>query len=479
MNDLILIAISFLYVFFIIGIASVIDRSSKEKSEFPRKIVHILVGNWIFLGPLFENYWAMIFTPLVFVFLNYFSIKSQTFHSMERNGSKRDYGTVYYAISLVLLSSLSYYTGKWIYALIGILIMTYGDGLAALFGMKYGYRNFIVNPKKTYEGSFIVFVFGFIISLILPLFYFEKISVSFTFFLGISLINGIYSLILELAGRNGLDNLLLPIGSGIMGGLMIYHPSKGFFLSLLISSAILFYAYKKRAISIDGASIAILVGAILYFCGGLYLYLALLGFFILGSIITKIKNPYKNSIKKYNKESNNGRNASQVLSNSLPAVVLAFMYYLSHNSLYLLLAFVIFAGASADTFASEIGSLSKRKVISLIGLKEVPRGLSGGVSILGILASIVGALILSFFVYPEFGKSGVIFCTFLGFLGSIIDSILGSLFQRKYMTSDGLLSDYQEIKTDTPVKGLVFVSNNTVNLISLIIIGLAGYLLMV
>src|SRR5699024_6610308 len=99
---------------------------------------------------------------------------------------------------------------------------------------------------------------------------------------------------------------------------------------------------------------------------------------------------------------------------------------------YLLLAFVIFAGASADTFASEIGSLSKGKVISLIGFNEIPRGLSGGVSLLGILASLLGALLLAIFAYPEFGIYGVKFCFVLGFIGSIIDSILGYIFQRKY-----------------------------------------------
>lgn len=477
MNDLILIAISFLYIFFVIGLATFIDRSSKEKTELPRKLIHILVGNWVFLGPFFESYWTMIFTPLVFVIVNYFSIKSQTFRSMDGTRDSTNYGTVYYAISLILLTSLSYYTGRWLYALLGVLIMAYGDGLAALFGIKYGFRNFKVNPNKTYEGSFIVFIFGFIITLILPLYYFESISISFLFFLAIGLLNGLYSTVLELAGRNGCDNLLLPLGSGIMGGIMIYHPSKGLFLSLLVSTIIVTLAFRKKALSLDGAAIAVLIGAVLYLAGGVNLYLALIGFFILGSLVSLASNPYKKAIKNSKLEQAIGRNAFQVLANSLPALIFACLYALSDDSLYLLLAFVIFAGASADTFGSEIGTLSKRNPISLVGFKKVPRGLSGGVSLLGILASIVGALILSFFVYPEFGKSGIIFCTVLGFLGSLIDSILGSLFQRKYLTSEGILSDYKENIGDIPVMGLSFVSNNTINLISLIIIGLVGYLL--
>src|SRR5699024_7117544 len=113
--------------------------------------------------------------------------------------------------------------------LLGILIMAYGDGLAALFGIKYGSRNFAINPKKTREGSFIVFMFGFLITLTLPLYYFKSIRIPFIYFLIIAFVNGLYSFILELSGENGLDNLLLPIGSGLLGGLLIYHPFKGLF----------------------------------------------------------------------------------------------------------------------------------------------------------------------------------------------------------------------------------------------------------
>ncbi|MGO3018651.1 MAG: DUF92 domain-containing protein [Anaerococcus sp.] len=476
MNDLILIAISLLYIFFVIGIASIVDKSLKERTELPRKIIHILVGNWIFLGPLFENYWTMIFTPLLFVVLNFFSVKFSLFFSMERQGDKGNFGIVYYAISLVCLSTLSYFTGKWMYAFLGILIMAYGDGLAAIFGIRFGSKNFSINPTKTYEGSFMVFLFGFLITLILPLFYFKEIKTPLLFFLMIGFIIGVYSSILELSGKDGLDNLLLPIGSGLMGGLLIYHFSKVFLLTLSISSVILYFAFKKRAISLDGIGLAILTGAILYICGGIYIYLALIGFFILGSIISKINNTYKSSIKENEFDKKIGRNGIQVLSNSLPAVVFSFIFYISSDYRYLLLAFVIFAGASADTFASEIGSLSKGKVISLIGFKKVPRGLSGGVSLLGVIASLLGALLLSIFAYPEFEIYGVSFCFILGFIGSIIDSVLGYIFQRKYRLKNGQLSDFKESKEDLPVKGLYFVSNNTVNLFTLITIGLIGYL---
>lgn len=478
MNDLILIAISFLYIFLVIAIASFIDRALSEKSELPRKFIHILVGNWIFLAPIFKSYWTMIFTPLVFVILNFYSLKSNSFSSMKRN-EDINYGTVYYAISLVFLTSLSFYTQKWLYSFLGILIMAYADGFAALFGIEYGTKNFLLNSNKTYEGSFIVFIFSFLITLLTPLYHFKNISAPFLFFLSVGIINGFYAFVLELSGKDGLDNLFLPIGSGIMGGFLIYYPSKGFLLSLLVSSLILYFALKKNAITLDALSVALLTGAILYICGGVYIYLALIGFFILASYVSSLDNSYKKSIIKDKFKKENGRNYIQVLANSLPALIFSFIFYLTDNHKYLILSFVILSAASADTFASEIGFLSKRKVYSILTLKQVPRGLSGGVSFLGILGSILGSFLLSLFSYFEFGLVGVKFCFIMGFISSIIDSILGLIFQRKYLRLDGSLSDFKEYEDDKPIRGFSFVSNNTVNLVSLTIIGIISYFLLV
>lgn len=139
-----------------------------------------------------------------------------------------------------------------------------------------------------------------------------------------------------------------------------------------------------------------------------------------------------------------------------------------------LLAFAVFSAAASDTFSSEIGMMSNGKVFNILTGKAIPRGLSGGVSWPGLVAGLVGSLLLSFFALPEFGLSGMIFITILGFLGSIFDSIIGIFLQSQYLGEDGQLQDR---KTDgDPIKGFKLITNNAVNLISLTLVPLSGHL---
>lgn len=476
MNDLLLILISFLYILLILGISDLVEKNLKEKSELPRKIVHILLGNWVFILPLFRSLAAAMFLPLLFIVVNYISARYKLIPSIEREG-ENTYGTVYYAISLSILTFISYILQMWMFAFIGILVMAYGDGFAGLVGNKYGARKIPFAKGKSLEGSSMVFIFTFIITLIIPLYYSGNLDLPFNFFLIIALANAIYSTLLELSVSDGFDNLLLPLGSGIFAGLLLYFFSRPQILLIVIASLIVFFSYKKRAISLDGGLIAILTAQILYVFGGVHLDMALIAFFVLGSVASRFSNEEKEKIKKRERAEKNGRNRRQVVCNSLPAVLIAFYSYFGKDEI-LLLAYVVFAAAAADTFASEIGSLTKGKVISLIGFKEVPKGLSGGVSLLGLVASLVGSLLLALFAGFEFGYHGVVFCFKLGFLGSIIDSILGSLFQKKYLAEDGTLQDKANKKGDPVVKGLPFVTNNLVNIVTLFIVTIVGYFMM-
>ena len=67
----------------------------------------------------------------------------------------------------------------------------------------------------------------------------------------------------------------------------------------------------------------------------------------------------------------------------------------------------------------------------------------------------------------------------LGFFGSVIDSILGSTLQRKYEGLNGLLQDKAVYINQLPAAGLNFVTNNTVNLLSLFIVTLTGSLIFI
>ncbi|MEM6396937.1 MAG: DUF92 domain-containing protein [Bacteroidota bacterium] len=103
----------------------------------------------------------------------------------------------------------------------------------------------------------------------------------------------------------------------------------------------------------------------------------------------------------------------------------------------LFIPLAVLATANCDTWASEIGRYFKGRTYDITRFKRVEPGLSGGISFAGTLGGGFGAAAIAAlaFVISSDWISGVIvyaFIWFFGFLGMLVDSILGALFQRKY-----------------------------------------------
>ncbi len=151
------ILISYLYIGIIIICAKLFE---KKGTEFSRKFIHIMLGNWWFIAMyFFTNVWFAIFVPITFVIINYVSYKKNLIKVMERD-KKDGIGTVYYAISLLILTIVSFEIYKEpLLGLIPNLVMAYGDGFAAVFGKLIKSKKYKINgAKKTYAGSFTMFV---------------------------------------------------------------------------------------------------------------------------------------------------------------------------------------------------------------------------------------------------------------------------------------------------------------------------------
>ncbi|WP_026393378.1 diacylglycerol/polyprenol kinase family protein [Acetobacterium malicum] len=166
-HNLLGIIVSFIYVFGVIFFARFLERFGKETS---RKAVHILVCNWWLLAMVFFDspIWAAV-VPACFVFLNYLSYRFQLFSSMERGAGKGDLGTVYYAISLLVLALISFGPlENPVVGGVGIMIMGYGDGLAAVVGTRWPKQPYkLLGSEKTLSGSLTMLVASFLVTLIL------------------------------------------------------------------------------------------------------------------------------------------------------------------------------------------------------------------------------------------------------------------------------------------------------------------------
>jgi len=207
-RNIIGLAFSFFFVFSIIAAASVLERFKLLSNEGTRKFIHIGVSNWWILAMIyFDNRSYASIVPSIFIILNYLSYRMNLVKAMEREGNKNDLGTVYYPIALLVLVLLTFsrYSHPYVGAL-GILIMGYGDGLAAIIGKKFGKHQYhILRYKKSIEGSLTMFVASLLVGLLLLNLYSPEM-----FLLKAIIMAGIAT-ILEAFSPYGLDNLTVPI----------------------------------------------------------------------------------------------------------------------------------------------------------------------------------------------------------------------------------------------------------------------------
>lgn len=206
------IIVSYLYIGMIILVARVFEKRGEEAS---RKFIHIMLGNWWFIAMyFFTNVWFAIFVPITFVIINYVSYKQDLIKVMERE--KQDgLGTVYYAISLLILAIVFFgIYQKPILGLIPNLIMAYGDGFAAVIGKWIKSKTYMVEEtQKSIAGSITMFV----ISLI---FIMGFLIANYTFGIWlialIGVVMAIAVTIIEAISSKGIDNFSVPISMLVM-----------------------------------------------------------------------------------------------------------------------------------------------------------------------------------------------------------------------------------------------------------------------
>jgi phytol kinase len=212
-KDVIGLILSFAFVFLMIFLATLIQKLFKLSNEFSRKIIHIAVGNWIFIALYyFDDWYIAIIGPLAFIFINFLSYKFTIFNAMELQ--EKNPGTIYYPISLAVCTLLTYSQKPLlILPYLGIMAMTWGDGMAAVIGKKFPVKN--IRPRKSIGGSVSFFVFTVLASIIYLLV--ETTNLSTGTIILFALATAFIGVLIELFSPKNLDNLTVPIILGIIG----------------------------------------------------------------------------------------------------------------------------------------------------------------------------------------------------------------------------------------------------------------------
>ena len=198
------------------------------------------------------------------------------------------------------------------------------------------------------------------------------------------------------------------------------------------------------------------MGILIFGSGGWVLISPLVFFFISSSLLSAIKN--KPSSK---------RDALQILANGGIPTFFALSYFFFKDQIFLLGFLGSLSASTADTWATEIGFLSKKRPYLIFTSTKVDKGTSGSVSLLGTFGSIMGALFIGLISYYilEFDHS-IALITFAGCIGSLTDSILGRFLQGKfYCTKSNVVVEerFQYDVENTLISGFKWIDNNLVN----------------
>ena len=240
----------------------------------------------------------------------------------------------------------------------------------------------------------------------------------------------------------------------------------GFLLAILIA----FLAYKARSLNQSGAIAAAFTGTIIFGIGGWQWAILLLTFFITSSMLSRAFKKRKQGLdEKFSK--GHERDAGQVFGNGGVATLFAALHFFFPESSLPWVGFAAaLAAVNADTWATELGVLNPNPPRMITNLRKVvEKGTSGGISLIGTLASLTGSALIAvlaslltdnWFLLP--------LITISGLAGSLVDSLLGGTVQAMYYcpTDKKETEKYPLHTCGTPthhIRGWKWLDNDWVN----------------
>ena len=460
---------SIVYGLLCILIAGIAHKSGL-KTVYTRKITHILVGfEWVILYHCFGTSFHFVIVCLVFSVILSFSFINKLFPQISSDEDNSP-GTIYYCIAMTIMSMITFICPDMAVPFgIGVFCTSLGDGFAGLLG-QIKKCNKQICGRKTALGSLACFVFSFLsIFLIAKVYHFNLEIYQMA-------IIAFFATELELFSKNGLDNISVTLGAAFLSFSFAEYPTfiLNYIIPILATLPIIAFVEKKNALTKFAIVFAIILDVLVSVSFGNSGFLILILFFCGSIVIDKVK-------KRRDRGEIEKRNAKQVLANGVIGAFVALSNIFFPNKVWYIAFSAAFAEAFSDTSASGIGLLSN-KTYDPFRRRSVENGISGGMSIVGTIASFVCSTIMASLAWILFdiGILGFAIVTISGFVGNIFDSFLGSILQIKYKCSTcGKITEKKEHCDTATVNysGVSWIDNNAVNLFSTIFSTLLSILL--
>ena len=434
-------------LFALVGAAEGLRRGLSLSREFSRKAVHFLIAvPVLFLPGSGLERATLIIVPCLFIPLLLAAVLSGRLKPL--HAARRSYGTVFYALGFLLLV-IGFYPARPFFLIVPMLVLCLGDSLAALPGERFRrVHDYIpVGDRKTVEGSFVMGLVSTAVT-------FAALSLADRFPGGVPPVGspaealilsaavGSAAAVAEALSRKGSDNLSIPVVTAAV--LWLYFaqeaPSPGRLLASGVLSALFGVAsVRLRLVTVAGAMAMAVLGLFLYGLGGFVWTIPLLAFFASAGALSALNRRRKAGVA-YETEKGGPRDALQVLANGGVPLLFFLLRQVTGNPAFLYGFLASAAAAAADTWATELGVFSRRRPVGILTGKAVERGMSGGVSVLGTVASAAGSLTTVLAGRPlaarmtgqAMGTDLFLIASACGFVGALFDSMLGATLQGTY-----------------------------------------------
>ena len=243
-------------------------------------------------------------------------------------------------------------------------------------------------------------------------------------------------------------------------------------IGLLIAAIIATLARRTRSLSRSGAVAATGLGALATAAGYPWAIL-LVVYFASSSALSRLGSTEKERLTGGIVAKGGQRDARQVLANGGVFAVAALGMLLQPGPWWTSLAAGSLAASAADTWATEIGTRFGGVPRSILSGKSVPVGTSGGVTVIGSLGALAGAVFVAG-VSLAIGWTRLAALSALagGIVGGLADSLLGATLQvRRWCDACSLATERprHDCGAETRVTGgIVGFDNDMVNLFSVI-----------
>jgi uncharacterized protein (TIGR00297 family) len=217
-------------------------------------------------------------------------------------------------------------------------------------------------------------------------------------------------------------------------------PRGAFSAALLVTIVFATGAFLLRGVAADGALAGSLVSLTFYITSGPQGFAILVLVFVLTALSSRIGASRKRELQLADPRT--ARSAGQVLANLWVAGIMLLLDCIVSQKVALAFSaagFAALAEAAADTVASEIGEAFARSPRMILGFARVAPGTDGAISLPGTLAGLAAAALVAGATYAlsMFSVELAIRIAIIGFLGMLLDSLLGALFQRRGLLTNG------------------------------------------